>query len=247
MLFGAIFALNSCKSKEKEPKTEEKPAETTPAVTEEKKIVYRKPVSTGLEFWLFDDVSNYDFSGYSFHRQDNSRGAEMRVYGRKYVPTERMEHEYNNTIPPKYFVLYEIEDETRYYDENMFITAITITDPDVSIYGFNVNTPIDYIRQTLVKNGYSIRYDTSIPSFNLINDCYVLNEEYASEEKKVRYMTAYKDDIMIQVAPIEEKSGAYLLSHRFFVSSFADELVADDGTPLNVIFIRTRKNLGYRK
>lgn len=119
-----------------------------------------KPVDSTLEFWIAEDVSSVDFSEY--HEILGWFGA-REFYGKGYAPVDYVDQDGNVYWgDPQYCVKYVVG---AYPDESsggQFITQITITDPNVTIYGITCNSSFAEFDVALRQVGYSIEETSTV-------------------------------------------------------------------------------------
>ena len=96
--------------------------------------ILSKPEDCTLEFWITDDVTEFDFSDYYFI--PGMFGGSM-YYGKGYAPTLTDE---GYDIRPEYYVIYTLTAYPDYSSKGDFVTDIEITDPAISIYGITCNS-----------------------------------------------------------------------------------------------------------
>lgn len=102
----------------------------------------------GLEFWILQNVTEYDFSDYTRDVYElGSRGA---YYGKRYeiTPTGKMDF----TTP---LIEYSLNGWPDLSDKQVYITRIWITDPDVKIYGLSIDNTMAEWQGGLTDKGYS--------------------------------------------------------------------------------------------
>lgn len=94
--------------------------------------VLAKPEETSLEFWIAEDVSAFDFSGYCpiFGVFGGSQ-----YFGKGYASSYvSVGYPADEPLPERY-VIYLVTAYPDYADGGRFVTGIEITDPSVSVYG----------------------------------------------------------------------------------------------------------------
>lgn len=107
-----------------------------------------KPEDTNLEFWITEDVTNFDFS--SYQPKYGLFGGRM-YYGTGYMPTYDDE---NNQIDPDRYVIYTVTNYPDYSSKSQAITEIKISDPDIHFYGLSSSSTDEEIANTLSMYGY---------------------------------------------------------------------------------------------
>lgn len=111
----------------------------------------RDKYDTNLEFWICDNVDNFDFSDYQ-PRYGLMGGKEY--YGSGYTPTL---DENDQQVDPEHCVIYTITSYPDYSSSKAHITGISITDPDVKIYGLTLNSSDEDIKSTMKSNGFKLK------------------------------------------------------------------------------------------
>ena len=74
-------------------------------------------------------------------------------YGKGYIPTT---DEYGQQIDPEHCVIYTVTSYPDYSSKAQHITGITITDPNIQIYGLTVNSEKQDIITTMTNEGFSV-------------------------------------------------------------------------------------------
>ena len=103
---------------------------------------------TNLDFWIADNVDAVDFSEYQ-ERYGMYGGRQY--YGKGYVPTV---DENGTRHDPEECVIYTVTSYPDYISRNKHITRITITDPNVTVYGLTINSSKEDIEETMKDNGF---------------------------------------------------------------------------------------------
>lgn len=116
-------------------------------------FVPEKPEDTSLEFWIVQDVAEYDFSE---HAQEYGWFGCDVYYGKDYSPEIISMGCDRYIIDPEYYVKYRVEAYPDYADGGQYITDIEITDPNVTVYGLTCESSFDEFDETFRKMGYSI-------------------------------------------------------------------------------------------
>ena len=98
--------------------------------------IFVKPVDTDLEFWITENVEGVDFSG---HDEITGWFGAREYLGSGY---EKLTDEYGRDSKPTYYVSYLVTAYPDYADGGEYITKIGITDPDIDVFGINVNSTI---------------------------------------------------------------------------------------------------------
>ncbi len=104
---------------------------------------------TNLEFWIAENVHQFDFSGYQ-EKYGLFGGTEY--YGTGYVPT--MDGDY--PIDPERCVIYTVTSYPDYADIEQHVTAIHITDPNIYFYGISLESSFAEFDAALKKQGFQI-------------------------------------------------------------------------------------------
>ncbi|MBR5871604.1 MAG: hypothetical protein IKZ09_11275 [Clostridia bacterium] len=103
---------------------------------------------TDLEFWICDNVNDFDFSEYQ-PRFGLMGGREY--YGKGYQPSVG---ENGEQIDPAHCVIYTVTAYPDYASASSHITRITITDPNVRIWGLTVDASSTDIMTVMEQNGF---------------------------------------------------------------------------------------------
>ena len=103
-----------------------------------------------LEFQICENVDDVDFSKY-VQRYGLVGGREY--YGTGYYPTM---DENGQQIDPEKCVIYTVTSYPDYADNTRCITGITITDPDVTVYGLSIDSPEETIKSVMKSNGFEL-------------------------------------------------------------------------------------------
>ncbi len=122
-------------------------------------FVNRKPdpPATNLEFWIGENVDNFDFSGYQ-EKYGLFGGKEY--YGTGYVPTQ---DESGMQIDPEHCVIYTVTSYPDYSSGKSAVTSIYITDPSVEFYGVSLNSSHKEFEKLMKKQGFKITDTHAIP------------------------------------------------------------------------------------
>lgn len=111
---------------------------------------YLEKPETDLEFWITDNVENVDFSKYQ-EKYGLMGGREY--YGSGYVPTTDENGEQRD---PEHCVIYTVTSYPDYSSGKSHITRISITDPEVSVYGVTLTSSAEDIKNALTEAGFSV-------------------------------------------------------------------------------------------
>lgn len=106
--------------------------------------------SQNLEFWIGENVNNVDFSGYT--RRIGLMGGDE-YYGTGYIPTE---DEHGEQEDPEHCVIYTVTAYPDYSSMTCHITRITITDPNIDVYGLTLSSDKQEIRDKLIAEGFDV-------------------------------------------------------------------------------------------
>mgnify|MGYP003300951941 CR=1 FL=1 len=113
-----------------------------------------KDPNTNLEFWITENVADYDFSSYIYIPSFG---------GCSYVNSKYKVVYDENNIPtfPEYYVEYSVGAYPDYSSALNYITHITIQDPEIHVYGITINTSIEEAASILKNNGYKVELNDS--------------------------------------------------------------------------------------
>ena len=103
---------------------------------------------TNLEFWICDNVDGFDFSEY---RQRFGLMGGREFYGTGYVPTT---DEDGRQTDPAHCVIYTVTAYPDYASGKQHITRITITDPNIQIWGLTVDASSTDIMTVMEQHGF---------------------------------------------------------------------------------------------
>ena len=106
---------------------------------------------TNLEFWIAENVEDVDFSKYQEHYRYGFMGSGRTYYGTGYVPTT---DEDGKQVAPESYVIYTVAPFPDVTSRKCHITGISITDPNVNVYGLTVNSSSEEIKETMERNGF---------------------------------------------------------------------------------------------
>lgn len=116
----------------------------------------QRPDELQLEFWIGENVDNYDFSSHDM--ETGWFGCDV-YYGLDYKLTENDEGE---MVEPMAYVKYTVSAYPDYSSANSAITSITTTDPNVGFYGLTQDTLDQEFEEILVPMGYKIESLTNV-------------------------------------------------------------------------------------
>ena len=105
----------------------------------------QKPNDTSLEFWICDNVAEFDWSGY-----DEIVGwmGAKEYLGKGYHAEEGKR--------PQVRVSYIITPWPDYASGGNYVTTIEITDPDVSVYGLTIDSDSKKFEEVMTSMGYKV-------------------------------------------------------------------------------------------
>ena len=106
---------------------------------------------TNLEFWIADNVTNFDFSGYQ-EKYGLFGGREY--YGSGYTPLTDADGQQQD---PEHCVIYTVTAYPDYSSRKSHITGIYITDPAVKVFGLSRNSTQEEIKTTMQDNGFRLQ------------------------------------------------------------------------------------------
>lgn len=113
--------------------------------------------STNLEFWIADNVDNFDFSE---HQQRYGLMGGDEYYGKGYAPTY---DDNGQQVDPEHCVIYTITSYPDYSDKEKHISRISITDPLVTLYGsINVNSTEEEFTRVMKANGFTVEREGAV-------------------------------------------------------------------------------------
>lgn len=123
-----------------------------PVLETDRTLSGEMPKNTSLEFWITEDVKDYDWTGHD------------EIYGwmgaREFLGIEYEKNEDPNGAdqPPEHYVSYVISAWPDYADGGQFVTAITITDPAVTIYGLTIASTYEEFDAVFEPLGYELSW-----------------------------------------------------------------------------------------
>ncbi len=154
--------------------------------------VVKKPADTDLELWITEDVTDFDFSEYTYI--PGWMGAEEYL-GSKYAPDGTTEE--GMPILPEQCVTYIITSYPDYSSHNQHVTRIEITDPTVSFFGITMESSDEEIIVAMTENGY--KHNTEKYADTPWSDCLYF------EDGNVSFM--FEDDEITIKAEVTNKHG----------------------------------------
>lgn len=107
-----------------------------------------KPEDGDFEFWITDDVTDYDWTGHD--SIDGWFGA-SEYLDKRYNSIR--DEESNMNLKPEFYVSYVITSYPDYASTTKAVTSIDITDPSITIYGLSVNSSREEINKKMNELG----------------------------------------------------------------------------------------------
>lgn len=154
-----------------------------------KDVKIEKPEDTNLEYWLLDSPYNKEWV-----ELPNSHWLDDRDY--LALGDEPIVDDNGNLSKPEKYVMYTVGNYPLYDFGVKKIISITITDPDVYVWGLTINSTRDEVVTILKNHGFSIYHDDN-ESFTGKNGNYTMIIKY-NECIKIRYdMTSILEQILI--------------------------------------------------
>ena len=105
---------------------------------------------TNLEFWIAENVDNVDISKYE---QKPGMFGGHQFYGTGYAPAK---DEDGNNVDPEHCVVYTATSYPDYSDQQVHITGIVITDPDVHFYGLSLGSTFEEFEAVMQKQEFTV-------------------------------------------------------------------------------------------
>lgn len=126
----------------------------TPPVTESPDSAKKGPVleTAGLEFEIAQRIEDSEFDG---HDEIYGWSGAREFLGKEYKAIPPSEEGGMATLPEVY-VSYIVTAYPDYSSAEQAVTGIRITDPKVTVFGHNVDTPVEEFDKTLQEKGFSI-------------------------------------------------------------------------------------------
>ena len=110
------------------------------------------PKNTSLEFWITEDVKDYDWTGHDeIYGWMGAREFLGSGYKKNEDPTGSNQH-------PEHYVSYVITAWPDYADGGEFVTDITVTDPVVKVYGLTVASTYEEFDAVFEPLGYELSW-----------------------------------------------------------------------------------------
>ena len=110
------------------------------------------PKNTSLEFWITEDVKDYDWTG---HDEIYGWMGAREFLGSRY---KKNEDPSGSNQHPEYYVSYVITAWPDYADGGEFVTDITVTDPDVTVYGLTIESTYEEFDAVFEPLGYELSW-----------------------------------------------------------------------------------------
>lgn len=106
---------------------------------------------TTLEFWIGDNVNDYDWSGYDeIYGWMGAREFLGKGYSKYYDEDSQVDRK------PEYYVSYLVTNYPDYSSKDSCITRIDVTDPAVKVYGLTTESSLEDFERTFSALGYEI-------------------------------------------------------------------------------------------
>ena len=110
------------------------------------------PKNTSLEFWITEDVKDRDWTGHDeIYGWMGAREFLGSGYKKNEDPTGANQH-------PDHYVSYVITAWPDYADGGEFVTDITVTDPDVTVYGLTIESTYEEFDAVFEPLGYELSW-----------------------------------------------------------------------------------------
>lgn len=110
------------------------------------------PKTTSLEFWITEDVKDRDWTGHDeIYGWMGAREFLGSGYKKNEDPTGANQH-------PDHYVSYVITAWPDYADGGEFVTDITVTDPDVTVYGLTIESTYEEFDAVFEPLGYELSW-----------------------------------------------------------------------------------------
>ncbi|MBQ8311084.1 MAG: hypothetical protein IJX80_08755 [Clostridia bacterium] len=110
------------------------------------------PKNTSLEFWITEDVKDYDWTG---HDEIYGWMGAREFLGSGYKKTQ---DEDGSDQHPEHYVSYVITAWPDYADGGEFVTDITVTDPAVTVYGLTVASTYEDFDAVFEQLGFELSW-----------------------------------------------------------------------------------------
>lgn len=109
----------------------------------------QKPEDTNLEFWLTENVDDFD---YSEHVERYGGFGCTDYYGLGYNP---LIDEYEQQVDPEECVIYRVSSYPDCSNRQQCITSIQITDPNVVFFGLRINSSLEEFDAVFLNKGFT--------------------------------------------------------------------------------------------
>ena len=110
------------------------------------------PKNTSLEIWITEDVKDQDWTGHDeIYGWMGAREFLGSGYKKNEDPTGANQH-------PDHYVSYVITAWPDYADGGEFVTDITVTDPDVTVYGLTIESTYEEFDAVFESLGYELSW-----------------------------------------------------------------------------------------
>ena len=110
------------------------------------------PKNTSLEFWITEDVKDRDWTG---HDEIYGWMGAREFLGSGYKKTQDDD---GSDQHPEHYVSYVITAWPDYADGGEFVTDITVTDPDVTVYGLTIESTYEEFDAVFEPLGYELSW-----------------------------------------------------------------------------------------
>ena len=115
-------------------------------------VLGEMPKNTSLEFWITEDVKDQDWTGHDeIYGWMGAREFLGSAY-KKNVDTDGSDQH------PEHYVSYVITAWPDYADGGEFVTDITVTDPDVTVYGLTIESTYEEFDAVFESLGYELSW-----------------------------------------------------------------------------------------
>ena len=112
----------------------------------------KKPKDTTLEFWITEDVKDYDWTGHDeIYGWMGAREFLGSAYKKNVDADGSDQH-------PEHYVSYVITAWPDYADGGQFVTDITVTDPAVKVYGLTIASTFEEFDAVFEPLGYELSW-----------------------------------------------------------------------------------------
>ena len=160
-----------------------------------------KPDGCALEHWICEDVSDDDFSGYT--EIDGVVGGKEYVSG-KYKVEVKQENAADVQVLPDECVVYTLTAWPDYADfekTGYHVTKITVTDPEISVYGVTAKSNRAEFRKAMSEAGFVIED----PDEN--DGSFVEVASTPGGNFSIRFESSEDGGVITLVAPVTNRDG----------------------------------------